>query len=335
MLRLLRPANWAVLAAAVWAIALLGSASAKAVPVEYVKVCSLDGAGFFYMPGTDECVKLGRTRNKNIFTTTLRPVPPGAMLPSDTGQEWVCASYGPGIHWEPGSSDCLDLSTPGRAQVLPGVATLAQSGLLFSPYAYINALFDYIDYYIASGLGKHPVPPYGFYNTSRFDWGGLYIGGSAGSMSFSDTVTNELQNTLCPPLPFFCPPDFTPNPSASFNGSSGRAGLFLGYNQRVFNLGPSMPIMLGAEGFLQFGNSSVSRDGFPGTGGIAPWSVAANDRVTANFGSSGGVLGKIGTADPFGLPIYVGFLGGYGWQRLDLTFDCTVPGVCGFNGIPS
>jgi hypothetical protein len=31
----------------------------KAKPVEYVKVCSLYGAGFFYMPGTDICIKIG------------------------------------------------------------------------------------------------------------------------------------------------------------------------------------------------------------------------------------------------------------------------------------
>ena len=31
----------------------------KAKPVEYVKVCSLYGAGFFYVPGTDTCLKIG------------------------------------------------------------------------------------------------------------------------------------------------------------------------------------------------------------------------------------------------------------------------------------
>jgi Porin subfamily len=31
----------------------------KAKPVEYVKVCSLYGAGFYYMPGTDICLKVG------------------------------------------------------------------------------------------------------------------------------------------------------------------------------------------------------------------------------------------------------------------------------------
>ena len=31
----------------------------KAKPVEYVKVCSLYGAGYYYIPGTDICLKLG------------------------------------------------------------------------------------------------------------------------------------------------------------------------------------------------------------------------------------------------------------------------------------
>jgi len=31
----------------------------KAKPVEYVKVCNLYGAGFYYMPGTDMCIKIG------------------------------------------------------------------------------------------------------------------------------------------------------------------------------------------------------------------------------------------------------------------------------------
>ena len=31
----------------------------KAKPVEYVKICSMYGAGFFYIPGTDTCIKIG------------------------------------------------------------------------------------------------------------------------------------------------------------------------------------------------------------------------------------------------------------------------------------
>src|SRR5215210_5252236 len=31
----------------------------KAKPVEYVKICTLYGDGFFYIPGTDTCLKIG------------------------------------------------------------------------------------------------------------------------------------------------------------------------------------------------------------------------------------------------------------------------------------
>jgi hypothetical protein len=44
------------------AVATAGQAAdlpVKAKPVEYVKVCSLYGAGFYYMPGTDICLKIG------------------------------------------------------------------------------------------------------------------------------------------------------------------------------------------------------------------------------------------------------------------------------------
>ena len=35
----------------------------KAVPIEYVRVCTAYGAGFFYIPGTDTCLRVsGRAR---------------------------------------------------------------------------------------------------------------------------------------------------------------------------------------------------------------------------------------------------------------------------------
>ncbi len=35
------------------------SSGSKAKPVQYVKICSLYGAGFYYIPGTDTCLKIG------------------------------------------------------------------------------------------------------------------------------------------------------------------------------------------------------------------------------------------------------------------------------------
>jgi hypothetical protein len=53
----------AFLASAAGLVAMSGAQAAdlpvKAKPVEYVKVCSLYGAGFYYIPGTDICMKVG------------------------------------------------------------------------------------------------------------------------------------------------------------------------------------------------------------------------------------------------------------------------------------
>jgi hypothetical protein len=52
-----------VLGSAAGLVAMTGAQAAdlpvKAKAVEYVRVCSLYGAGFFYIPGTDTCIKLG------------------------------------------------------------------------------------------------------------------------------------------------------------------------------------------------------------------------------------------------------------------------------------
>lgn len=55
--------NSLLLASAAGVVAVSGAQAAdlpvKAKPVEYVKVCSLYGAGFYYIPGTDICLKIG------------------------------------------------------------------------------------------------------------------------------------------------------------------------------------------------------------------------------------------------------------------------------------
>src|SRR5664280_3609761 len=52
-----------ILGSAAGVIAISGAQAAdlpvKAKAVEYVRICSLYGAGFFYIPGTDTCLKIG------------------------------------------------------------------------------------------------------------------------------------------------------------------------------------------------------------------------------------------------------------------------------------
>ena len=52
-----------LLGSAAGLVAIAGAQAAdlpvKAKPVQYVKICTLYGAGFYYIPGTDFCIKIG------------------------------------------------------------------------------------------------------------------------------------------------------------------------------------------------------------------------------------------------------------------------------------
>ena len=82
-----------ILGSAAGLIAMSGAQAAdlpvKAKAVEYVRICSLYGAGFFYIPGTDTCIKLGgyvrvdTTFNGNVYggPAWSRRSRPGQSLP--------------------------------------------------------------------------------------------------------------------------------------------------------------------------------------------------------------------------------------------------------------
>jgi Porin subfamily len=59
----MRPVKRVLLGSAAGVFAVAGAQAAdlpvKAQPVEYVRVCSLYGAGYWYVPGTDTCIKIG------------------------------------------------------------------------------------------------------------------------------------------------------------------------------------------------------------------------------------------------------------------------------------
>src|ERR1700729_3506645 len=43
----------------------------KAAPVEYVRICAVHGPGFFYIPGSDTCIRIGgRARFEYVYGST-------------------------------------------------------------------------------------------------------------------------------------------------------------------------------------------------------------------------------------------------------------------------
>jgi len=73
-------------------VAVVGAQAAdlpvKAKPVEYVKVCSLYGAGFWYVPGTDTCLKIGSfVRVQTAWNTSSSDVPIGSGADAGMGRQ--------------------------------------------------------------------------------------------------------------------------------------------------------------------------------------------------------------------------------------------------------
>ena len=59
----------------------------KAAPVQYVKICSLYGDGFYYIPGTDTCLKLGGyLRVQAEYNAGAGGVPIGAQTGTEAAQ---------------------------------------------------------------------------------------------------------------------------------------------------------------------------------------------------------------------------------------------------------
>jgi hypothetical protein len=55
----------------------------KAAPVEYVRICDAYGAGFFYIPGTDTCLKVGGLAlfEARVFNTPTASVLGSSAVP--------------------------------------------------------------------------------------------------------------------------------------------------------------------------------------------------------------------------------------------------------------
>jgi hypothetical protein len=164
-------------------------------------------------------------------------------------------------------------------------------------------------------------------------FGGLNLNLGVGSLRGSNDVTNLQLFTLCPPAAP-CTPDRTPNAAANLNSSNARGSVSLEY---LFQ--PWQGMFIGIEGIYGFGSSTATIPTIPGTfgdGGIATPAAAAHDSTSVKFGNNFGLLGEVGGILTFGnMPFFVAAEGGIGWQRTELTFNCTTQGACGTNGIPA
>ncbi len=80
------------------AFAFVGAAQAAdlsvAEPVEYVKVCDAFGAGYWYIPGSDTCLKIGGFVRENINFHDVKGVGAVAFGRMGFRDEWRRAGHG-------------------------------------------------------------------------------------------------------------------------------------------------------------------------------------------------------------------------------------------------
>jgi hypothetical protein len=97
-----RPARSLAAAIAAGFAAVIAAPAHAASPVEYVRVCSLYGAGFFYIPGTDTCLNsnqilqsqydLARAQTRSATGTAMAASLVAPWLPTGT-------NYAISTHW--------------------------------------------------------------------------------------------------------------------------------------------------------------------------------------------------------------------------------------------
>src|SRR5689334_3637015 len=208
----------------------------KAKPVEYVKVCSLYGAGFYYIPGTDTCIKIGgflrtewnihatgsfatfvnggnafQTRTEDNYVTRAR-----ASITGDVREQ---TSYGTlrayfAAGWQYSTDDAPTVSLPG-AQALPSSASNTFAGSSANGNLYLLRAFIQWGGFT---FGK-TASFFDFFNTSKYsnqtniiyqDFGGVGI--------FTYGYTQQLGNGLAATIALQDPSPFE-RPINQFGGT--------------------------------------------------------------------------------------------------------------------
>src|SRR6201998_10522 len=114
----------------------------KAKAVEYVKICSLYGAGFWYIPGTDTCLKLGGYLRVDVLANTNTD-----DIGNVSGQGGLKNRYTNGYTWR--SREDLDIDT----------RTATEYGVVRT---FFDATFSWTtDSYSGNGTGATVYSPVG------------------------------------------------------------------------------------------------------------------------------------------------------------------------------
>ena len=159
-----------LLGSAAGLVAIAGAQAAdlpvKAKPVQYVKICSLYGVGFYYIPGTDMCIKVGGWARYET----------GVGYAGSFTTEWY-------------NNNTNNRSTIGWHQRSKGVISVDAR----SPTAY-GTVRSYVDVGVSSnvtGVNDGSLGAQGYINRWFIQWAGFTIGHSTSFFDFYSIGANQ------------------------------------------------------------------------------------------------------------------------------------------------
>ncbi len=159
----------------------------KAAPVEYVRVCSVHGAGFFYIPGSDTCIKIGgRVRAEYRYLEPTSSFSRGERPNNGNGS----IALGGDDWFNPGrASDATGFRARGRINVDARTAT--EWGTLRT-FIQVDVTADTGNY---RGIGRNGVGPAGDDTSIALDkayiqWAGITAGRISSFFDFYATALN-------------------------------------------------------------------------------------------------------------------------------------------------
>jgi hypothetical protein len=248
-----------ILGSAAGLIAMSGAQAAdlpvKAKPVEYVKICSLYGAGFYYIPGTDTCIKLGGYLRAEIAIDT------NSVYTGDT------SSFG-GAHNRFSNA----YTWRSRQDLTVDTRTATEYGVVRT---FFDATFTWTsDSYSGNGTGAtvySPVGPSPFGSAPANANAGAVAGGTLGVyyafIQFAGFTMGKAISQFSAP--------WTAYPGNNYDGLVGGGGTVTGVNQFTYTaqLGNGVSATISAQDPTAYYQAGVNN--------IIPVAVAAGAAGTA------------------------------------------------------
>ena len=266
-----------ILGSAAGLLAMSGAQAAdlpvKAKAVEYVKICSLYGAGFWYIPGTDTCIKLSGYLRVDVVVNTNS---------DDTGNTSGAGGaknrFTNGYTWR--SREDLAIDT----------RTATEYGVVRT---FFDATFSWTTgTYAGNGTGAtvlEPVGPSPFGSTPNNAHSGAVAGGTVGVYyAFIQFAGFTMGKAISP---FSAP--WTNYPGNNFDGLVGGGGTVTGVNQFIYTaqFGNGVSGTIGVQDQVAYYQAGVQNLGatavVPGTGVISATGAASVPGGTAALGAFG------------------------------------------------